>query len=56
MKAARLTRGALDHYFEDKEVIFRVVVTDEYMTVADEINTTAKSAQTLAIDALLTSL
>jgi len=53
VKATGVTRGALYHHFEDKEAIFRAVVTDEYTAVADEINSSAKSAAGSAIDALM---
>ncbi|MEO1140757.1 MAG: TetR/AcrR family transcriptional regulator [Pseudomonadota bacterium] len=52
VKAAGVTRGALYHHFEDKEAIFRAVVTEEYLAVADEINASAQSAPGSAIDAL----
>jgi len=52
VKAAGVTRGALYHHFEDKEAIFRAVVTEEFVAVADEINASAKSAPGSAIDAL----
>lgn len=35
--AAGITRGALYHHFEDKRALFRAVVTDEALAVADAI-------------------
>ncbi|MEM8651768.1 MAG: helix-turn-helix domain-containing protein, partial [Pseudomonadota bacterium] len=52
VKATGVTRGALYHHFEDNEAIFRAVVTEEYLAVADEINASAQSAPGSAIDAL----
>lgn len=52
VKAAGVTRGALYHHFEDKEAIFRAVVTKEFVAVADEINASVKSAPRFSIDAL----
>lgn len=52
VKAAGVTRGALYHHFEGKEAVFRAVVTQEYMAVADEINDSTESALGSTIDAL----
>lgn len=52
VNAAGVTRGALYHHFEDKVAIFRAVVTQEYIAVADEITASAKVVPGSAIDAL----
>ncbi len=50
--AAGITRGALYHHFEDKRALFRAVVTDEALAVADAIERNAP-ANLPPIDALL---
>ncbi len=52
VKAAGVTRGALYHHFADKQALFREVVTEDYIAVADEITKTAKAAPGSAIEAL----
>lgn len=52
VKAAGVTRGALYHHFEDKLAVFRAVVTEEYVAVANEITASAKAAPRSAIAAL----
>ncbi len=52
VKAAGVTRGALYHHFEDKLALFRAVITEEYLKVADEITASAKEMPGSAIDAL----
>ncbi|WP_281496152.1 TetR/AcrR family transcriptional regulator [Marivita sp. S6314] len=52
VKAAGVTRGALYHHFEDKIALFRAVVTEEYIAVANEITATSKAHPGTAIDAL----
>ena len=47
-----LTRGALYHHFEDKRALFRAIVTDEALAVADAIERNAP-ADLRPIDALL---
>jgi AcrR family transcriptional regulator len=50
--AAGITRGALYHHFEDKRALFRAVVTDEALAVANAIEQNAP-ASLRPIDALL---
>ncbi len=50
--AAGITRGALYHHFEDKRALFRAVVTDEALAVADAIERNAPAVMQ-PIDALL---
>jgi AcrR family transcriptional regulator len=50
--AAGITRGALYHHFEDKRALFRAIVTDEALAVADAIERNAP-ADLRPIDALL---
>ncbi|MGL5164608.1 MAG: TetR/AcrR family transcriptional regulator [Afipia sp.] len=50
--AAGITRGALYHHFEDKRALFRAIVTDEALAVADAIERNAP-AELQPIDALL---
>lgn len=50
--AAGITRGALYHHFEDKRALFRAIVTDEALAVADAIERNAP-AGLRPIDALL---
>lgn len=50
--AAGITRGALYHHFEDKRALFRAVVTDETLAVANAIEQNAP-ASLQPIDALL---
>ncbi len=52
VRAAGVTRGALYHHFEDKEALFRAVITEEYLAVADEITASAKTEPGSAMDAL----
>ena len=52
VKAAGVTRGALYHHFEDKEAVFRAVITEEHIAVAEEINASARAAPESAIAAL----
>ena len=52
VKAAGVTRGALYHHFEDKEAVFRAVITEEFVAVADEITASAIAEPGSAIDAL----
>lgn len=53
VKAAGVTRGALYHHFEDKEALFRGVVTDEYERVAADIDRQAKQVPGSAMEALM---
>ena len=50
--AAGITRGALYHHFEDKRALFRAIVIDEALAVADAIERNAP-ADLRPIDALL---
>lgn len=50
--AAGITRGALYHHFEDKRALFRAIVIDEALAVADAIERNAP-AELRPIDALL---
>lgn len=50
--AAGITRGALYHHFEDKRALFRAIVTDEALAVADAIERNAP-AELQPVDALL---
>ena len=50
--AAGITRGALYHHFEDKRALFRAIVTDEALAVAEAIERHAP-AELQPIDALL---
>lgn len=52
VRAAGVTRGALYHHFEDKEALFRAVLTEEYRAVAEEITGSANSVPGSAMDAL----
>ncbi len=52
VRAAGVTRGALYHHFEDKVALFRAVITEEYLAVADEITKSAKTIPGSAVDAL----
>lgn len=52
VKAAGVTRGALYHHFEDKLAVFRAVVTEEYISVANEISASATAKPGSAIEAL----
>ncbi len=52
VKAAGVTRGALYHHFDDKLDLFRAVVTQEYTTVAAEIDASATASPRSALDAL----
>ena len=51
-ETAGVTRGALYHHFQDKLAVFRAVITEEYMAVADEIAASAEAAPGSAIAAL----
>lgn len=50
--AAGITRGALYHHFDDKRALFRAIVTEEALAVADAIERSAP-ADLRPIDALL---
>lgn len=50
--AAGITRGALYHHFDDKRALFRAIVTDEALAVADAIERNAPG-DLRPIDALL---
>ena len=50
--AASITRGALYHHFEDKRALFRAIVTDEALAVADAIEQKAPAGLS-PIDALV---
>ncbi len=50
-RAARVTRGALYHHFRDKSDLFREVVAQEALAVADEIEAAVAPAQ-LPVEAL----
>lgn len=50
--AAGITRGALYHHFEDKRALFRAIVTDEALAVADAIERQTPDGLS-PIDALL---
>ncbi len=50
--AAGVTRGALYHHFEDKKALFRAVIEQEAVAVADEIDRVSAPAKTPR-DALL---
>ncbi|NVO58120.1 TetR/AcrR family transcriptional regulator [Rhodobacteraceae bacterium B1Z28] len=52
VEAAGVTRGALYHHFEDKLALFRSVVREEYIAVADEITASVKAEPDSAVDAL----
>jgi len=52
VRAAGVTRGALYHHFEDKGALFRAVITEEYLAVADEITRSAKTVPGSAVEAL----
>lgn len=53
VKAAKITRGALYHHFQDKTDLFRAVVRAEYEAVATEITAQATHNPTTAVDALM---
>lgn len=52
VRAAGVTRGALYHHFDDKEALFRAVLTVEFEAVAAEITASAKAGHSSSIDAL----
>lgn len=52
VRAAGVTRGALYHHFEDKEALFRAVVTEEYRAVSEVIARSGEPDASSALDAL----
>ncbi len=52
VRAAGVTRGALYHHFDDKEALFRAVVTEEYRAVSESIASSAGPVPGSALDAL----
>ncbi len=52
VQQAGVTRGALYHHYKDKLDLFRAVVTQEYTSVAAEIDAYALESPSSAIDAL----
>lgn len=50
--SAGVTRGALYYHFEDKNALFRAVVSEEFRAVAAEIDASANRSVGSAIDAL----
>jgi len=52
VRSAGVSRGALYHHFDDKLAVFRAVVSEEYVAVAEAIDAFAGTAAGSAVDAL----